>query len=32
MNQSLSHWRDYEMSMASEELLNNLRVGEGKLD
>ena len=31
-NQSLSRWKDYEMSMASEELLNNLRVGEGKLD
>jgi hypothetical protein len=32
MNQSLSRWEDYEMSMASDELIKNIRVREGKLD
>ena len=32
MNQNLSRWEDYEMSMASDELIKNIRVREGKLD
>ena len=31
-NQSLSHWKDYEISMASDELVKNLRFKEGTLD
>jgi hypothetical protein len=32
MNQSLSRWEDYEISMASDELVKNLRFKEGRLD
>ena len=32
MNQSLSRWEDYEISMASDELVKNLRFIEGRLD
>jgi hypothetical protein len=32
MNQSLSHWKDYEISIASENLIKNIRIREGTLD
>ena len=32
MNQSLSHWKDYEISIASENLIRNIRIREGTLD
>ena len=32
MNQSLSHWKDYEIYIASENLIKNIRIKEGTLD
>ena len=31
-SQSLSHWKDYEMSIVSEDLIKNIRIREGTLD
>jgi len=32
MNRSLSHWKDYEISIVSEDLIKNIRIREGTLD